>query len=46
MTIIMIGGDWNVIQNPQLVCKGGVEIEQNDRRKILLNDLKLIKETF
>ena len=43
---IIIGGDWNVIQNSQLDCKGGVEIKVHDRRKLLLNDLELIKETF
>ena len=42
----IIGWDGNVIQNPQLERNGGVERKENDRRKLILNDLELIKETI
>lgn len=43
---IKIGGDWNVIQNTLLDRKGGVEIKDSDKRKLVLNELELIREIF
>ena len=34
------------MQNPQLDGKGGVEMKENDRRKVILNGLEIVKEIF